>query len=54
MTPVYGIAILLTSTLMLHLADGPLWRNYVEMSENCEKNWWTNMLYVNTFVNKEE
>lgn len=35
-----------------HLGDGPMWRP-AEV-ENCEDNWWANMLYMNNFYKDDK
>lgn len=34
--------------------DGPQWQQQGMDYENCHKNWWTNLLYINNLVNFEE
>lgn len=43
------------SFVLVHLSDGPLWKHMaVKESENCQKNWWTNLLFVNNYVNANQ
>ena len=50
-TPVYAIILFSYWLLTVHLADGPVWRRTVgvgsSLYENCERNWWTNLFYIN-------
>lgn len=40
------------SILIEILGSGPLWRNYVNLSQqSCHKNWWNVLLYINNFCN---
>lgn len=53
LTPLLAIVILFNSTLMVHLFRGPIWDSCVaEEYRNCRKNWWTNLLYINNFVDR--
>lgn len=49
--PVYAIILFSYWLLTVHLADGPIWRQTIGVEsaqyENCEKNWWTNLFYIN-------
>ena len=50
-TPAYAIVLFSYWFLTVHLADGPLWQQTLgvqsELYRNCERYWWTNMLYIN-------
>eukprot|EP00102_Acyrthosiphon_pisum_P022676 XP_016659886.1 PREDICTED: nose resistant to fluoxetine protein 6-like [Acyrthosiphon pisum] len=53
--PLYGVMIAFYSFVLIHLSDGPLWRHMaVKESENCQQNWWTNLLFVNNYVNADQ
>lgn len=42
------------SFVLLHLANGPLWKHMmVQESENCRENWWTNIMFINNYVNAD-
>lgn len=50
--PVYGLMIAFHAFVLLHLADGPLWKSIAfQESYNCQYNWWINILFVNNYVN---
>lgn len=50
--PVYGLMIAFHAFVLLHLADGPLWKSIAfQESYNCRQNWWTNILLINNYVN---
>lgn len=35
--------------------SGPLWKMNVGLTrDNCQKNWWTNLLFINNYVNQDE
>ena len=50
-TPAYAVVLFTYWFLTVHLADGPLWQQTLgvrsEFYRNCERYWWTNMLYIN-------
>ena len=50
-TPVYAIILFSYWLLTVHFGDGPLWRNTIGVGstlyKNCERNWWTNLFYIN-------
>ncbi|XP_058461156.1 nose resistant to fluoxetine protein 6-like [Malaya genurostris] len=55
LTPAYAYVLLLHATWLPKLQDGPLWKRGTETERYfCRKNWWTNMLYVNNYVNADE
>ncbi|XP_053687401.1 nose resistant to fluoxetine protein 6-like isoform X2 [Sabethes cyaneus] len=55
LTPAYAYVILLHATWFPKLQDGPLWKRGTEAEKYfCRKNWWTNLLYVNNYVNSDE
>ncbi|RZC33146.1 nose resistant to fluoxetine protein 6-like [Asbolus verrucosus] len=55
LTPSYLVVIGLYCTFFLRMADGPLWDSRVkEEQERCIKSWWTNILYINNYVNTDD
>ncbi|XP_058463025.1 nose resistant to fluoxetine protein 6-like [Malaya genurostris] len=55
LTPVYGFIILLHGTWLAKLQDGPLWKLGSDTERGfCRRNWWTNLLYVNNYVNANQ
>ncbi|XP_050094016.1 nose resistant to fluoxetine protein 6-like [Anopheles aquasalis] len=55
LTPVYAFVILFHATWLLKLQKGPIWRWGAETEQVfCRRNWWTNMLYINNYVNAEQ
>ncbi|XP_076257353.1 nose resistant to fluoxetine protein 6-like [Rhynchophorus ferrugineus] len=52
--PGYIVIIAFTATIFAKLGSGPLWKQYVgEQMENCQANWWTNLLFLGNYVNVE-
>lgn len=52
--PVYGLMIAFHTFVLLHLSDGPLWKKIaIQESEYCQKNWWSNLLFINNYVDAE-
>jgi peptidoglycan/LPS O-acetylase OafA/YrhL len=51
LTPVYAVLVGVMATLVPYTGSGPYWVIMERWGEICETNWWTNMLYVNNFVN---
>lgn len=55
LTPMYAFVVLLHATWLIKLQDGPMWKRGVETERTfCRRNWWTNLLYVNNFVNADQ
>ncbi|KAL1514039.1 hypothetical protein ABEB36_003363 [Hypothenemus hampei] len=52
LTPVYAFVIFYYATVFNYTGKGPLWKVIAGAdSEDCRNNWWTNLLYVNNYVN---
>ncbi|XP_025407688.1 nose resistant to fluoxetine protein 6-like isoform X2 [Sipha flava] len=52
--PVYGLMIAFHTFVLLHLADGPLWKKIaIQESDYCQRNWWSNFLFINNYVNAD-
>ena len=53
LTMVYAFVLFFWWTLTVHLGNGPTWRSVFgedsELQKNCQKYWWTNLLYINNF-----
>uniref|UniRef100_A0A336N0M2 CSON013311 protein n=1 Tax=Culicoides sonorensis TaxID=179676 RepID=A0A336N0M2_CULSO len=55
LTPVYFFMMLFDSTWLYKLQNGPGWKRIAETERHyCRKNMWTNLLYVNNYINVEE
>ncbi|CAL8129603.1 unnamed protein product [Orchesella dallaii] len=51
LTPTYAILVGIMATIIPYLGNGPYWAVMTRWGNICENNWWTNLLYVNNFVN---
>lgn len=52
LTPAYAMMIGFYATLFYKFGTGPYWDTWVGSNKDfCRKNWWTNLLYVNNYVN---
>ena len=51
LTMVYAFILFFFWTLIVHLGNGPMWRATFgnDLQKNCQKYWWTNILYINNF-----
>ena len=47
LSPSYYLSVFLYFKMLPHVGSGPLW-SFVDV-RNCEKYWWTNILYINNF-----
>ncbi|KAJ4452119.1 hypothetical protein ANN_03636 [Periplaneta americana] len=55
LTPPYAFVIFFYASLMYHLGSGPMWNQWVGVNRDyCLANWWTNLLYINNYVNVGE
>ncbi|VEN42015.1 unnamed protein product [Callosobruchus maculatus] len=50
--PVLLVLVALFATWFRHLPYGPLWFGICEEAERCRQNWWTNILFIQSYVNK--
>ena len=48
--PSYLYILLLMWTAIKYLGSGPLWFQQSDLDIDCEKYWWTNMLFINNFL----
>lgn len=52
MTPLYAFVIFFSATWYTRLGDGPVWKQMTEIEYTfCRRNWWTNLLYINNYIN---
>lgn len=55
LTPALIVVIAFHCTWLVHMGRGPFWDHMVGVEyRRCRQNWWTNLLYINNYVNKEE
>lgn len=51
LTPVYAAVLWFYASLLARVGSGPLWERLIgPEADNCVANWWTNLAYVNNFV----
>nr|CAI5849179.1 unnamed protein product [Callosobruchus analis] len=50
--PVLLVIVGLFATWFRQLPYGPLWFGICEEAERCRQNWWTNILFIQNYVNK--
>ncbi|XP_033763772.1 nose resistant to fluoxetine protein 6-like [Pecten maximus] len=53
-TPTYMLVILMDVAFSRYYADGPSWSQTEFTSGYCKDSWWTNLLYVNNFINTDK
>ncbi|KAG8294618.1 hypothetical protein J6590_099362 [Homalodisca vitripennis] len=52
--PVYMVVVGFYSYVFPHLGDGPLWTERLTQEvDRCRSNWWTNLLFINNYVNSD-
>lgn len=52
LTPVYFFMMLFDATWLYKIQDGPGWKRLAETERyNCRTNMWTNLLYINNYIN---
>lgn len=55
LSPVYAFMIFFDATWLIRMNEGPGWKRIAESERYfCRKNWWTNLLYLNNYVNVPE
>lgn len=55
LTPVYAFVIMFEATWQYKMIHGPFWKTVTETEKSfCRRNWWTNLLYVNNYVNQSQ
>lgn len=48
----YAFVIFYHATFFKYFGEGPMWKPIVEPEvQDCRDNWWTNILYINNYVN---
>lgn len=53
--PTYVTVMLIFVFVLPYIGNGPLWKLIVyPEAEFCRKNWWTNILFINNYVNTYE
>ncbi|XP_063697616.1 O-acyltransferase like protein-like [Culicoides brevitarsis] len=55
LTPTLAYLILYHATYLFHSGSGGYWKFVGETSQTyCRRNWWTNLLYINNYVNSNQ
>ena len=54
LTPAYMLVIMVFTCLMKFWGSGPMWPTGNVPYDACKESWWTNILYVNNFVNLDK
>lgn len=55
LTPVYFFVMMFDATWLYKMEDGPAWKRLAETERyNCRTNMWTNLLYINNYVNVQD
>ncbi|ETN58549.1 hypothetical protein AND_009857 [Anopheles darlingi] len=51
LVPTYAFMILLESSVMRHMIDGPFGKQFIgESSDSCHRWWWANLLFINNYI----
>lgn len=53
LTPVYALVLAAYTAYLPYFTSGPYWQQNTTEVTNCEKNYWTNVLYINNLVDVE-
>ncbi|KAJ3657266.1 hypothetical protein Zmor_009082, partial [Zophobas morio] len=55
LTPAYAVVLAFYCTVFIQMGSGPLWLERIEVEqERCVASWWTNIFYLNNYINKEQ
>lgn len=55
LTPAVLVMVAIDATWLVHAGRGPFWDKMIGGEyRRCRSNWWTNLLYINNYANKEE
>lgn len=53
--PTYVTMILVTAFILPYMGNGPIWKLVIYPDAHfCRQNWWTNLLFLNNYVNSSE
>lgn len=52
--PLYYFMVWFHANGLYRLGSGPVWPGLKIEVENCQKNWWTNILFINNYVKVDE
>lgn len=54
LTPILAVIIVISLTLYKQLGSGPLYYTYILNAINCDKYWWSALLYIQNYYNPEQ
>ncbi|KAJ8304713.1 hypothetical protein KUTeg_018296 [Tegillarca granosa] len=54
LTPAYMLILFVSTATSPYWSDGPMWNINSSGNDNCNKWWWTNLLYINNIVKSKE
>lgn len=55
LSPPIAFLVLYNASFMADSGEGPFWKYFGEAEKTfCRRSWWTNLLFINNFVNTEE
>ncbi|XP_045194786.2 uncharacterized protein LOC123550421 [Mercenaria mercenaria] len=55
LTPSYMLVLMVGTVILPYILNGPMWtEDDLPYMKTCRTNWWTNLLYVNNYVNTDE
>ncbi|XP_049886584.1 nose resistant to fluoxetine protein 6-like [Pectinophora gossypiella] len=49
--PLLAMGVLLSASLVNHMADGPFWLNVAQNAQNCREYWWSTVFHIQNYVN---
>lgn len=54
-TPLLGVTILVSMSVLRFMGSGPLWPITIEyIGGNCKQYWWSTLIYIQNYVNPDE
>jgi len=51
--PLNMVMLLAAVYIMPYVGSGPIWNNYLDMTQTCKSNWWTNLIWINNLYPAE-
>ncbi|GLV35418.1 uncharacterized protein CBL_01432 [Carabus blaptoides fortunei] len=52
LAPLMAVVVLMYATILIRIGSGPIWPLVLNpMKENCQKYWWTSLLYIQNYYN---
>lgn len=53
LTPILAVVTVISMTLFKQIGSGPMWNLFINNSINCDKYWWSSLLYIQNYYNPE-